>query len=372
MSGEVSTVTGPVSLHEWIVAAIDIAAGVLAALVLRLALRWLARRAQRTRWRADDMVLALLGSVAPWGAIVAGVWAAVLGLPLARGARSDADHVLLAAVVLIATLGIAGVTTKVVRAGALSHAGTSGSATIFVNIARVLVLVLGLLVLLESLGVAITPLLTALGVGGLAVALALQDTLTNLFAGVHILASGKVQPGDFIQLDNGMQGYVVDTNWRNTTIRQLPDNLVIVPNATVAASVLTNYNRPQQEMSVRVQVGVAYDSDLDHVERVTCDVGREVMQGVEGGIRGHEPFIRYHTFADSSINFSVILRAREVTAQYLIVHEFIKRLHRRYQLEGIQIPFPVRTVVPQAAGRGPAAGPEAEILGPAGNPALAD
>ena len=96
---------------------------------------------------------------------------------------------------------------------------------------------LGGLVLLNSLGVAITPLLTALGVGGLAVALALQDTLSNLFAGVHILTSRKVQPGDFIQLDNGMQGYVQDTNWRNTIIRQLPNNILVVPNATVASSI---------------------------------------------------------------------------------------------------------------------------------------
>ena len=357
--------TGPVSLHGWIVVMVSVAAGVLAAVALRMVLRWLARRAQRTRWRADDLVLVLLCWVVPWGAVVGGIWAAVLGLPLTRGWRGDCDHALLAAVVLVATLGLARVTAEAVRAGALSHAGTSGSATIFVNIARVLVLVVGLLVLLDSLGIAISPLLTALGVGGLAVALALQDTLTNLFAGVHILASRKVQPGDFIQLDNGMEGYVVNTNWRNTAIRQLPDNLVIVPNAKVAASVLTNYNRPQQEMSVLVQAGVGYDSDLNHVERVTCEVGREVMQDVEGGVREHEPFIRYHTFGDSSINFSVILRAREVTAQYLIVHEFIKRLHRRYQQEGIQIPFPIRTIV-QAPGTGP--GPET----PARIPAPAD
>lgn len=338
--------TGPVSLQAWTTALIDVAVGVLVAVVLRVLLHWLARRAGSTRWRGDDLLTSFLRWTAPWGSVIAGLWAAVLALPLKAGWRGDADRVLLAAVVLLATLGVARLTTDLVRMGALSHSGTSGSATIFVNITRVLVLVLGLLVLLDSVGVAITPLLTALGVGGLAVALALQDTLTNLFAGVHILASGKVQPGDFIQLDNGMEGYVVDTNWRNTTVRQLPDNLVIVPNATLAASVLTNYNRPHQEMSVLVGVGVAYESDLEHVERVTCEVGREVMQRVDGGVPGHEPFIRYHTFNDSSIDFSVILRAREVTGQYLIVHEFIKRLHRRYQQEGIQIPFPIRTVIP--------------------------
>ena len=102
-------------------------------------------------------------------------------------------------------------------------------------------------------------------------------------------------------------------------------------------------------MAVLVQVGVAYDSDLDFVEQITVEVGRDVMTTVPGGIPSHEPFVRFHTFADSSINFSVILRAAEYTDQYLVVHEFVKRLHRRYQETGIEIPFPIRTIVSHAS-----------------------
>ncbi|HEY2078359.1 MAG TPA: hypothetical protein VGH53_18685 [Streptosporangiaceae bacterium] len=87
-------------------------------------------------------------------------------------------------------------------------------------------------------------------------------------------------------------------------------------------------------------VGVAYDSDLDHVELVTCEVAREVMRTVEGGVPTHEPVVRFHAFGNSSIDFSVMLRTSEVTLQYVIVHEFIKRLHRRYREEGIEIPYP--------------------------------
>lgn len=347
-------------MHVWMIAVAEVAAGAAGGVGLWAALRRLARQAGRTRSSADDLLVALLSYVLPWGAVIAGLWVAVLGLPLAVRWRSDSGHVLLAAIVLAGTFGAARLAAAMVRARALSHSGTSGSATIFVNITRVAVLAIGLLVLLNSLGVAIAPLLTALGVGGLAVALALQDTLTNLFAGVHLLASGKVQPGNFIQLDNGMEGYVVDTNWRNTTVRQLPNNLVIVPNATLAGSVVTNYHKPEQEMSVVVQVGVSYDSDLDNVERVTCEVGREVMLAVDGAVPAHEPVVRYHTFAESSINFSVILRAAEATKQYLIVHEFIKRLHRRYQSEGIEIPFPIRTLI-QAPGSSTRTHPSPEI-----------
>jgi small-conductance mechanosensitive channel len=83
---------------------------------------------------------------------------------------------------------------------------------------------------------------------------------------------------------------------------------------------------------------------LKKVEQITIEVAREVLRAVEGGVREFEPFIRYHTFGDSSIGFSVILRGREFTDQFLIKHEFIKRLHERYQREEIEIPFPIRTI----------------------------
>ena len=94
-----------------------------------------------------------------------------------------------------------------------------------------------------------------------------------------------------------------------------------------------------------MNVGVDYDSDLEHVERVTCDVARDVMRTVPGAVAQFEPFIRYHTFGESSIDFTVILRASEFVDQYLVKHEFVKRLHQRYRQEGITIPFPIRTLV---------------------------
>ncbi|HEX3955249.1 MAG TPA: mechanosensitive ion channel family protein [Trebonia sp.] len=339
--------TGPVSSHTWIVAAAYLAAGVIGALALRGLFTRLHRRAENARWRGGDIVVAFLRLVTPWCLGVGCVWAAVLALPLRSPYRYDLDHALLALIVVVVSLGSAKVAGVAVHAGATSHAGTSGSATIFVSITRVVVWTIGGLVLLSSLGVAITPLLTALGVGGLAVALALQDTLSNLFAGVHILTSRKVQPGDFIQLDNGMEGYVEDTNWRNTIIRQLPNNLIVVPNATVASSIVTNYHLPEHELSVTIPCGVSYASDLEHVERVAIDVGQEVMHEVKGGVPEHEPTVRYNTFGDFSICFNVGLRAADVSAQALIIHEFIKRLHSRYQREGIDNSSPSVTVLRQ-------------------------
>jgi len=193
-------------------------------------------------------------------------------------------------------------------------------------------------------GISITPLVASLGVGSLAVALAFQDTLSNFFAGVYMMIDKPVRVGDFIRLEGGQEGFVSEIGWRSTRLRLLPDNTIIIPNNKLVGSVITNFHLPAPEMSVVVEVGVDYGSDLARVERVTCEVARGVLERVEGAVADYEPKVRFHTFAESSINFSVSLRAKSYTDQYLICHEFIKALSERYRQEGIVIPYPLRTI----------------------------
>ncbi|MFE1810043.1 mechanosensitive ion channel family protein [Streptomyces sp. NPDC059533] len=331
-------------LHDWVVAAIAMAAGVAAGLLLRVLMRWLGGHASRTAWSGDDIIVDSLRTLVPWAAVIGGAAAAASALPLTTRVTGLVNDSLIAVLILIATVSAARGVAALVQSLAQSRTGVAGSATIFVNIARVVVLTMGALVALETMGVSIAPLLTALGVGGLAVALALQDTLANLFAGVHILASKTVQPGDYIRLSSGEEGYVVDINWRNTVVRNLSNNLVIIPNGRLARTNMTNFTQPEQKLSILVQVGVGYDSDLEHVERVTLEVVDGVMADVSGGVADHEALVRFHTFGDSRINFTVILGVSEFSDQYRIKHAFIKRLHERYRDEGISIPAPRQTV----------------------------
>ncbi|MEU5952475.1 mechanosensitive ion channel family protein [Streptomyces sp. NPDC047525] len=330
--------------HDLITAGIAVAVGIAAGLLLRMILRWLGERASRTRWSGDDVIVDAIRTLVPCAAITAGAAVAAAALPLTPRTGRNVSMTLTALLVLAATLTAARVVTRLVKSVAQSRSGVAGSATIFVNITRVVVLAMGFLVVLQTLGVSIAPMLTALGVGGLAVALALQDTLANLFAGVHILAAKTVQPGDYIKLSSGEEGYVVDINWRNTVVRQLSNNLVIIPNAQLAGTNMTNFSRPEQDLSIMVQVGVSYDSDLEQVERVTTEVVENVMKDVDGALPDHEPAVRFHTFGDSRISFTVILGVGEFSDQYRIKHEFIKQLHQRYRAEGIRVPSPVRTV----------------------------
>ena len=320
---------------------------VLGYLVYRLVSARLRRIESLTRWGGSDFMIAAVRDIAMVWFAMAGLYAGVAILQLTPEARHSVGRGLLVLVVLSATIVAARVASDAIKLYALRTSGVVQTSSIFITVGRLVIYIVGFLILLQMLGISITPILTALGVGGLAVALALQDTLANLFAGVHLLASRKIRIGDYVKLDSAEEGYVTDINWRNTSIRQIPNNMIIVPNAKMASAIVTNFYRPQNEMSVLVDVGVDYASDLERVEAVTKEVIEDVMRTVPGGVVDHQPVVRFNKFGEWAINFTAILRAREYADQYLIKHEFVKRLRARFQAEGIQIPFPVVRVLPE-------------------------
>ena len=312
----------------------------LSAALSRRVPQWFPQRQPATWQSAATLVRRRL----PWWSLLVGIWLAAGYWPLTPEGRLLVERIVFVLGAASVTFAAAAVASQSIEAYGALIAPALPISSLTRNVAWALVAILGLLVILNGLGLSITPMLTALGVGGLAVALALQEPLANFFAGLFITLAGQIRVGDYVKLDSGQEGYVVDFSWRSTRLRMLANNLVVVPNAKLAQAIVVNHHLPSQDLAVLVEVGVDYGSELVDVERVVTEVGRQVMRDVPGGVAEFEPFIRYHTFGESSVDFTVILRAREFVDQYLIKHEFIKRLHARFAREGIVIPFPIRTV----------------------------
>lgn len=258
--------------------------------------------------------------------------------------QSFISKTILALVILLITVGAVRLVGGLIGFYMSKQKGALPTTSIFVNIARIVVFSIGFLVLLQTLGIAITPIITTLGIGGVAIALALQETLSNLFAGLQILAAKQLKPGDFVRLETGEFGQVVDITWRNTTIKDFSESLIIIPNNRLANSMVVNYNLPKKVFKLKVEGGVAYKSDLDKVEKIAIEEAKAAVREVEDKEPPEEPVVRFQNFGESSINFNVIISINNFQNQYIVKHNFIKRLHKRFNEEGIEIPFPTRTI----------------------------
>ena len=197
-------------------------------------------------------------------------------------------------------------------------------------------------VILATLGVPVEGILIALAGSSVIISMALQQPLSNLFGGVMVAASNRFKPGDYIRLNTGEEGYVVDVDWFITTVRQMSNNLVVIPNALMTSAIMVNFDRPTSEMTIFLDVAVGRDQDVDQVEQVTLDVARQVMGNVPDGVPDWEPFVRYpRGLADYITRFTVALRVQHYEAQYPVTYEFFRQLQERYRQEGITIPFPL-------------------------------
>ncbi len=213
------------------------------------------------------------------------------------------------------------------------------------RILPLLVYSLGALMALSVLNIPISPILAGLGIGGLAVALAVQPTLANFFAGTYVVTEGELNIGDYIELQGGPSGYVVEVGWRSTKIRSMFNNLVIIPNSQMANSIVTNYYSPSPAMNVLVYCGVSYDSDLQVVESLARRAAEELVNSSEHAVKDSEPWFGFEEFGDSNISFWVFIQATDRLGSFYLTSDLVKVIHSRLTAEGIEINYPVRKLV---------------------------
>jgi small-conductance mechanosensitive channel len=313
--------------------------------VKRLVFRALQRWGQRTSSKVDVVLTRSIGGPIMIWSLMLGIYFATETLDLPERSTRLIEHTLLILTILSLTLMASRLVGNLIRHYGSRVPGATPVTTLTQNLAQLFIILVGILILLRHFGVSITPILTAFGVGGLAVALALQDTLSNLFAGFYVSVAGQVRLGDYIKLNTGEEGYVTDISWRSTTIRALANNMIIIPNAKLAQAVVTNYCLPERRMSLTIPISVSYDSDPDHIERVLL----EELEGAAGTIAGllaePAPLVRFIPgFGDSALNFSLICQVAEFVDQFLVQHELRKRIWKRFRTERIEMPYPTRTV----------------------------
>jgi small-conductance mechanosensitive channel len=240
--------------------------------------------------------------------------------------------------VLACAIGLSRIAVAALTEYAHRHPAVSPALGVTRGIVRIAVAVLAAIMALETLGVPVAPLLTTLGIGSLAVALALQETLANFFAGLHLLADRPVRPGDYIKIHEGEEGFVETIGWRSSRLRTTKNNIVIVPNQKLSQAILTNFHLPVSNVAMTVALTVAAEADADAVEKHFNDeLARAVDEIAELKGGGKKPTVRLFDVTDAGQVWHCILDVQDVEAQKLAGHEVRKRLLARLRREKIAL-----------------------------------
>lgn len=334
------------SQYPWLPYVVQIAALLLAAWVLRVfVVGWLRRWAEKTESALDDALVKLFASALTPLLLLSVVVASLNLFPFSPKLLAVLNRVLYVAVLTLALYYGAKVVQVLLGHWISRKEARQSLADPARFLTRVIFAVFGITILADNLGISLTAVWTTLGVGSVAVALALQDTLSNFFAGIYIRLDSPVRVGDYIKLDNGEAGFVAELTWRSTRIRTLPNNIVVVPNAKLASTIVTNYSLPETQMALLISIGVSYKCDPEYVERVLVEEATAAAGKIEGFLADPKPFVRFIPgFGESSLDFTLICRVNTFVDQFLVQHELRKRIFARFRREGIEIPFPQRDV----------------------------
>jgi len=341
-----------IEMRDWLTSLVIVAAFVALAFVVKLLMqRVVSFFTKKTKTILDDLIVRAVKTPVFIALIVAGVWIGISRLPELVAYIPFIHKIFSCIYIIIIALLVAGIANAILTWYGTEIAVRTESdiddklIPLLRRVVTFIVYAFALIFILQVFGVPITSLLTVLGVGSLAVALALQPTLTNFLAGTYVMSDAVIRTGDYIMLDSGHEGTVEEIGWRTTKLRHWQGNLIIMPNSKMSDAVIIDYEKPDKSMSFSLDCGVSYESDLEKVEKITLEVAKEILVKCPEGAKDFEPVVRFKSFGDSNINFSIVLKSADRAGQFVIKHEFIKSLHSRFQKESIDIQYPVRKLL---------------------------
>lgn len=336
------------SLPGWAWVGILLIAGALAGygiekIVMAAARAW----AKRTRWHFDDAVVdALHPSVAAFAFVIV-VWAGLHYLPIYFSTTTVRiiDNASITIGVFAAALAAVRIVRVLLHAKAAAQDRWRPLAVTGSRVIALIVYVVAFLVVINHYGIEITPILTTLGIAGLAVALALQDTLANVFSGIWIQTQRSMQPGHYIRLeDQKLEGFVDDVGWRTTKVRTLPGNLVVIPNQAVAKSTITDFSSPEPKMGTSITVVTGFEADPERVVPMMLEECMAAADEVSFILKEPAPAARLNKAVDNGWEYWMSIWVPHYYDQWNAQGYVLNRIRKRFLDEGIRMPYPIHEI----------------------------
>lgn len=313
----------------------------------KILLRRLQRRAVYAGWKANRVILDSLSGMPLLWSTLAGIYGGLVYSPFTPEQVQFWLRVLLVPFILSITVFVIRLGVGFIDYSNEARGDSVATVSLSRSLIKAIVFLTGVLVLLQSLGISITPIIAALGISGIAVSLAMEETLSNVFSGLYIIFSKQVQPGDYVRMKiderDHIKGYIIDITWRCTKIRVVPDRviqdnqlgIVTVPNSRMASDIVVMHYRTNREQEMLLDLRIAAGVDLDRLEQMTIDVATRVTRSFFPDVSDVAPVVRFWGLSPTAIDLTLAMYGNELLDAHLLQHEVIKHLYKRYQDEGI-------------------------------------
>jgi len=336
----------PISGTPWVQALIVVCTSIVLAKLLDLTCTGLLRVvSRRTTNLVDDKLIGLLHKPVMQTVVLYGLLVAAVFLDPDPNVQRLTGRVVVTAVIMIWVLFCLRASRVVLLAASREDARfrliETRTFPLFSNLAAVIVVAVGAWCLIGLWGASMTGWLASAGVVGIAVGFAAQDTLSNLFSGVFLIADGPFGVGDYIVLDTGDRGRVEHIGLRSTRLLTRDDVLITIPNAVIGGGRITNQSSGgSQAMRVKIPVQVAYGSDVDQLRAILMEIAADEPQA----LKNPEPRVRFRAMADSGLNFELMVWTADPSLRGRTVDALNTTIYKRLNAEGIEFPYPKRDV----------------------------
>ncbi len=335
---------GPYLEHPWIQSLGIFILSLVLTVVARLSLRFvLLKLTQKTKSEVDDILIRAVKNVVTYLIPVIGLMLALTPLALQTSIPERILFSFLVVLLMRAALNLVDDMSKWLEKTWLERTASTldeGLLPLLRKVVKTGVAVLGLLIILGKWEVQIAPLLGALGVGGLAIALALNSSLSNIFAGIQLILDRSVNVGDKVQLESGETGVLMDIGLRTTLMRTYDNEVISLPNSQLANARIKNYTKPDATIRVGVNFAVAYGSDVSEVKRVVLDA----ISQLDDILPEPGPQVLFLNMSDFSLDMCGRVWVDDFNKQFARKLEMTELIYNTLKKSDIEIPFPTRTV----------------------------
>ncbi len=324
---------------RWVIAVGVLAGWIILLMALKRVLLALFRRIlQRPHLQRLASLIDAISPALTLAIVVSGIEVAAQIAPLTEVWRVDVAIILTGGIVAALVIFADKISQLWLRRMAIRYPLFADGYGLVNGAVRGIIIALGLLMFLESVGISIGPLLASLGIGSLAIALASQETFKNMFSGFFLIVDKPLEVGDYVKLQSGQEGQLFKLGWRSSKFRMLTSEVVVVPNSQLVDSIVTNYRASDGEVAISIDLAVLNSNDPAHVERVAMEIARETIARATPDHSSYEPEVLFRGISSNLINLTVLIRTRSSDSIGTIRSEFIKHALARFAREEIKLP----------------------------------